>query len=345
MIMPEVAPAPGRPSAPMLSDRILACLKAPGGGDETGLEHIDGALRCPETGAVYPFVEGIPSLYTGTEGAGRDVTDRVKSFYEEHPFPSYEGLEDFGELVNKGSRNPFSANLLKAIGYNKLVLECGCGTGQLTHFLQLNNNHVLGVDMSLGSLKLAVEHKVRNDLVRSGFAQMNIFDLAVKDNAFDVVIAHGVLHHTFDARRAFGHIVRKIKPGGVVMVGLYNRYARVATRIRSHLIGVFGPKIDYVVRTRIHDPRKARIWIKDQYFNPHETWHSLDEVLGWFDDNGVEYLNCSPPILGTGGEDAPVLFDETDPGTAYQRVITQLSWFGTIAREGALFDVVGRKSG
>ncbi len=100
-----------------------------------------------------------------------------------------------------------------------------------------------------------------------------------------------------------------------------------------------------MVRTRIHDARKARIWIEDQYFNPHETWHSLDEVLGWFDDNGVEYLNCSPPILGTAGEDAPVLFDETDPGTAYQRVITQLSWIGTIAREGALFDVIGRKTG
>ncbi len=109
---------------------------------------------------------------------------------------------------------------------------------------------------------------------------------------------------------------------------------------RSNLLSLVS-----MVRTRIHDARKARIWIKDQYFNPHETWHSLDEVLGWFDDNGVEYLNCSPPILGTGGEGAPALFDETDPGTAYQRVITQLSWIGTIAREGALFDVIGRKGG
>jgi hypothetical protein len=55
------------------------------------------------------------------------------------------------------------------------------------------------------------------------------------------------------------------------------------------VIGVLGPNIDHVVRTSIRDPRKADIWIKDQYFNPHETWHSMDEVLDWFDENGVRY--------------------------------------------------------
>ena len=336
-------PAQSATPTPLFSDRILACLKEPGGGDDSGLDIAGAALRGRQNGATYPLIEGIPSLYMAEKGEGREVTDRVRSFYEENPFPSYEGLEEFAELVNKGSQNPFSARLLKAIGYNKTILECGCGTGQLSHFLQLNNNHVLGVDMSLGSLRLAVEHKVRNNLARSGFAQMNIFDLAVKDGSFDVVISHGVLHHTFDARRAFAHIVRKVKPGGIVMIGLYNRYARVPTWLRSKVIGIFGSKIDYVVRNRIQDGRKADIWIKDQYYNPHETWHSLDSVLEWFDDFGVEYLNTSPPVLGTKGEDAETLFEATDPGNAYQRLVTQLSWLGTIAREGALFDVIGRK--
>ena len=34
---------------------------------------------------------------------------------------------------------------------------------------------------------------------------------------------------------------------------------------------------------------------------------------------------------------------KTDPGSKYQRIVTQLSWLATIAREGALFDVIGRK--
>ncbi|MBI2585062.1 MAG: class I SAM-dependent methyltransferase [Rhodospirillales bacterium] len=324
-------------------EKIVACLKAPGGEDDTTLEATPDGFRCVETDEFFPFIEGVPSLYAPPPGEGVEVTTRVKSFYEEHPFPSYEGLEEFGELVAKGSQNPFSARLLDAIGYNKTVLECGCGTGQLTHFLQLNNNQVLGVDISLSSLRLAVEHKRRNDLVRSAFAQMNIFELAVKDNAFDVVIAHGVLHHTFDARRAFAAVVRKLKPGGVVMVGLYNRYARVPTWLRSKIIGLTGGNIDYVVRNRIRDPSKAEIWIKDQYYNPHETWHSIGEVLEWFEVSGIDYLNCSPPILGTDGEDAASLFQPTEAGDPYRRVVTQLSWIATIAREGALFEMIGRK--
>lgn len=325
---------------PMFSGPILACLKAPDGG---GLELENGGLRSRTSGEFLPFVDGVPSLYVPEAGAGEEVTARVKSFYEENPFPNYEGLEEFGELVNKGSRNPFSANLLKAIGYKKLILECGCGTGQLSHYLQLDSNHVLGIDMSLGSLRLAVEHKLRNNLTRSAFAQMNLFNLALEDASFDVVIAHGVLHHTHDARRAFAHMVAKVKPGGVVVVGLYNRYARVPTWIRSKLIWALGPKIDYVVRTRIRDERKADIWIKDQYHNPHETWHTIDQVLRWFEECGVEYMNTTPGILDTDGEEEENLFAKTSPGTAYQRLITQLSWLHTIAREGALFDVIGRK--
>jgi 2-polyprenyl-3-methyl-5-hydroxy-6-metoxy-1,4-benzoquinol methylase len=328
----------------MFPEKVLECLEVPESHGEA-LEQQNNTLVVPSIGKSYPFIDGIPSLFVPTDGEGEEITDRVKSFYEENPFPSYEGLEEFGELVNKGSKNPFSSELLDAIGYNKTVLECGCGTGQLSHFLQLNNNSVLGIDISLSSLGLAVEHKIRNDLTRSSFAQMNIFNLAIKDNSFDVVISHGVLHHTFDARRAFSQIVKKVKPGGIVMVGLYNWYARIPTYLRSKLVGTFGHNIDYVVRNRIHDEEKANIWIKDQYYNPHETWHSLDDVLEWFDENDVEFLNASPAILGTDGETAPTLFSKTSEGSAYQRVVTQLSWLSTIAREGALFDVIGRLKG
>ncbi len=330
-------------AAHTFSEKILRCLKAPGGTNEDVLELSENGVRCVTTGEEFPSIDGIPSLYKPAAWERSEITRRVKSFYEENPFPSYEGVEEFGELVSKGYQNPFTVKLLKSIGYNKLILECGCGTGQLTNFLQLNNNEILGVDLSLSSLALAIEHKRRNHLTRSSFAQMNIFELAVKDGAFDVVISQGVLHHTFDARKAFAQIARKVKPGGIVIVGLYNYFARIPTWVRAKMIGVFGPKIDFVVRSRIHDARKADIWIKDQYYNPHETWHSLDEVLQWFQENQIEFLNASPPILNTASEDSLDLFDPTDSGTKAQRIVTQLSWLGTIAREGALFDVIGRR--
>ncbi len=65
-------------ATPMFSDKTLACLKAPGGTDETELESTEGGLRCQQTGEVYPFLEGIPSLCQPLEGEGEDITTRVK---------------------------------------------------------------------------------------------------------------------------------------------------------------------------------------------------------------------------------------------------------------------------
>jgi hypothetical protein len=59
----------------------------------------------------------------------------LKAFYEENPFPKYDGVEDFASLVNRGQKHEFTRSLLDEIGYNKLILECGCGTRQLTQFL------------------------------------------------------------------------------------------------------------------------------------------------------------------------------------------------------------------
>lgn len=317
---------------------LLDCLTAPGSPD-MGLSRAGDGFVCPETGAVYPDRDGVPSLLAE---ATDEITGRIKRFYEENPFPNYDGMDDFATLVTRGRRNSFIRALREAIGHNKLVLECGCGTGQLSLFLSLGNNHVLGLDLSQASLALAQRHKLLYGLHRVAFVQMNVFDLAIRDASFDVVVSMGVLHHTRDAKGAFSTLVRKVKPGGIVVVGLYNRYARIPTALRSTLIGKLGHGIDYVVRARARDDRKADIWIRDQYFNPHETWHSIDEVLGWFRDNGVSYLNCQPQIADTKSDEAG-LFARHSPASAITRVTTQLSWLATIAREGGLFVMIGRR--
>ena len=110
------------------------------------------------------------------------------------------------------------------------------------------------------------------------------------------------------------------------------------------MIGLLGPNIDHVVRSQIRDKRKAEIWVKDQYYNPHETWHSVDEVMDWFAENDVDYLNCYPPIMGGDGAEANLL-SLTDPGSKSSRLLTQLSWLTTTSEEGALFIVSGRRRG
>lgn len=329
---------------PLFPSPLLRCLKPPGGPDAAAVERFPEGFRCAKSGTVYPDRNGVPSLLAGIDTDDKEkVTERIGAFYEEHPFPSYEGVQSHGDLVRRGQTNSFARRLLAGIGHNKLVLECGCGTGQMSHFLSLNNNYVLGIDLSTASLRLALDHKIRNEVPRVAFVQMNIFELAIKDGVFDVVLSSGVLHHTKDARRAFASIVKKAKPGGMVIVGLYNWFGRLPTWVRSKLIGLFGPNVDYVVRKRILDKRKADVWIQDQYHNPHETWHSIDEVMEWFRENDIEYLNCEPAIWGAQGAGEAGLFEPTDSGSKGLRVLTQLSWLTTISAEGALFVMTGRK--
>jgi hypothetical protein len=47
--------------------------------------------------------------------------------------------------------------------------------------------------------------------------------------------------------------------------------------------------------------------VKDQYYNSHETWHSIDEVPRWF-GNDVEYRTAARD-LERPGDDARLFED------------------------------------
>ena len=168
------------------------------------------------TGVRYPVIDGIPRLFVPTEGLvqSQDVTEIVKQFYEQTPFPDYDDLDNHRALLEKARSGLFARLLNEQIPYNARVVEIGCGTGQLTNFLAIAHRSVLGVDVCLNSLQLAQRFKTEHGLERAAFAQMNLFRPGLKDGFFDVVISNSVLHHTADCRGAFQCISRLLKPGG-----------------------------------------------------------------------------------------------------------------------------------
>ena len=280
-------------SLPIVPEKIRETLKAPGQPNETDLVERSGQLVCPQTGATYRCDEGVPRLMRAEPAVPAPPQRR----------PSYAGIEEFGELVSKGYSDPFRRGLLKAIGTNKRVLDCGCGTGQLSHFLQLNNNQVLGVDTSLEDLRLAMAHRAHNQLTRVAFALMDPFDLAIKDASMDVAVVRHALQRASDPARSLQHVVSKVRRGGLVLVGVHSSF----------------------VPSGNSDPR-----------------HTIDEVLAWLAASGVDYVACRPAVLGTDGEDSAV-FAPSSPGSRYARFVTQLAWFFTNRRDGGTFDVLGRR--
>jgi ubiquinone/menaquinone biosynthesis C-methylase UbiE len=240
----------------------------------------------------------------------------------------------------------FARLLNEQIPYDARVVEIGCGTGQLTNFLAIAHRSVLGVDVCLNSLRLAEKFRAEHELERARFAQMNLFGLALKDGFFDYVISNGVLHHTADCRGAFRRISRLARPGGFVIVGLYNSFSRQLHYARVALFRLTG------VTSRVLDPHFTRIgargkrdaWFQDQYCHPHETCHTLNEVLGWMEEEGLEFVNSIPqPEVGSELTLDEHLFEPRSPGTAVGRIISQLGHIGSGYREGGFFIVIGRR--
>lgn len=281
-----------------------------------------------------------------TTTAPRDVSAKVRAFYEETSFPGYEDYEGTYDLVRKATEGQYARQLDEEVPLGVRVLDAGCGTGQLSVFLSLTNRKVFGVDLSYNSLHKGQEFKEREGLKDVHFTQMNLFKPCLRPASFDYVFSNGVLHHTGDAFGAFKNLVEVLKPGGHIVIGLYNTYGRLFLDLRRVIFKVTGDRftwLDYFVRSKIRGDRKKQIWFLDQYKNPHETKLSVHHVLAWFDACGIEYVNSVPPINpGVAGE-PDRLFVPRPAGRPFTHLLTQLGWIFTEGREGGFFIIIGRK--
>jgi SAM-dependent methyltransferase len=221
----------------------------------------------------------------------------------------------------------------------------GCGTGQMSLYLARADRVVVGADLTLASLRLAEAARRRFGLSQVRFVESDLFRPALKEGAFDVVYCSGVLHHTPEPRAAFARIVRLARPGGIVVLGLYNAVARIPLRLRRVVARATGYRwipFDPVLRDRAAEPARREAWLRDQYRHPEEHRHTVGEVLRWFEGSGVEFLRAYPSAQLT-DEHPDDLFAACPDAWPPERWLAQLGWMGSLGHEGGLFVMVGRR--
>ncbi|HVQ76676.1 MAG TPA: 2-polyprenyl-3-methyl-5-hydroxy-6-metoxy-1,4-benzoquinol methylase, partial [Candidatus Binatia bacterium] len=91
--------------------------------------------------------------------------------------------------------------------------------------------------------------------------------------------------------------------------------------------------------------RKRQAWVIDQYRNPHESLHTMDEVLRWFDEEGLEFRRALPGTVFQSDFSLDYrrsLFEPESRGSRLDRWLRQVQqmWGDT---EGGLFVMIGRK--
>lgn len=293
----------------------------------------------------FKIIDGIYSFDISSE-----VTNLVKDFYFDKPFPSYSSNDNKYSILEKGNKNYLAKIFKKEIGYNKNVLEVGAGTCQLSLYLSIGtNNNIFALDGALNSLVLGKKFADQNKIDNVYFVNADLFDDIFPDEIFNFVWCNGVLHHTSNPYNGFVSLVKKLKKDGIILVGLYNRFGRIRTIVRKYFYKIFGKKFLFIFDPYLRKLKKdyskniekINAWINDQYEHPVESLHTYRECLEWFDNNNIEYINSIPNL---NVDQNTNLLKKSEIPNIFERFFIQINMiFSSYGAEGGLFVMIGKK--
>jgi SAM-dependent methyltransferase/glycosyltransferase involved in cell wall biosynthesis len=106
----------------------------------------------------------------------------------------------------------------------KRVLEIGLGFGTLGQKIAEAGADYLGMDVASNQVDLM---NYRLDLISSSgrAVRANFLKNKLADDSFDFVVSIGCFHHTGDMPACVRETYRVLKPGGVALVMIYNRFS------------------------------------------------------------------------------------------------------------------------
>ena len=172
----------------------------------------EGQLICTSCGRVFPIVRSI-ARFVPTE-------DYAHSFGYQWNYFDKTQLDS--HMGNDLSRERFFATTQwpqKMEG--QVILEAGCGMGRFTQIALETGAEIISFDLST-----AAEANFRNngDSNRVQILQASIYEIPLKKEAFDKVFCMGVLQHCPDVRAAFMSLVPFLKPGGEIVIDVYQKH-------------------------------------------------------------------------------------------------------------------------
>ena len=161
-----------------------------------------------------------------------ETSAKVRDQYESNPYPRW--------ISVAAAHTPISIEkYIKKTNlkiYDQTIIECrypeiliaGCGTGQhsIETTLEFEHKNVLAIDLSLSSLSYAKRKTKEYDLKNTEYMQADILDLEKLGQKFDIIESAGTLHHMKNPMAGWKILTQRLKPGGIMLIGLYSELAR-----------------------------------------------------------------------------------------------------------------------
>jgi len=309
-------------SAPALWENLQDLLACPECRKRLTLDA--AAFACPACGAKFPIVRGIPRFV-----ANEDYVDNFGFEWTTHSQTQLDSRE------NQTSEKQFRENtrIDPEELRGKLVLDAGCGMGRYAEVASRYGARVIGIDLSR-AVEAARQNLADRDNVQ--ILQANLLKLPFPDQTFDFIYSIGVLHHTPNCETTFRGLVRLLKPGGTIVIWLYQGYNRtsyrlsdiyrkITTRLPNRLLHAMcyvavpiyyvdvalnkihlGP-LAQIIRIMLpvshHPDWRWRVLDTFDWYSPqYQSKHTYEEVFGWFESEGLVNNRVMSFPVGVSGQ-------------------------------------------
>jgi tetratricopeptide (TPR) repeat protein/SAM-dependent methyltransferase len=240
------------------------------------------------------------------------VSLAVREQYEENPYPRWAKLPlgAAPDTIEGALRTLFpSVPEGPAQGSGCDVLIAGCGTGHcvIEAARRYRGARVLALDLSLTSLAYAKRKTAELGIKSIDYAQADILKLGALTRTFDVIEAGGVLHHLDDPFEGWRVLLKLLRPGGFLYLGLYSALGRAHIVTVRDLIAQRGYQRTAGDIRRFREdlvtggyPEVGRLWQSPDFFNMsgcrdlcfHVQEHRLTipQLKAFIDENKLAFL-------------------------------------------------------
>ena len=221
---------------------------------------------------------------------------RTQAHYDRYPFRF-----DQRAIVQEKLENRVMGRAIQALrGSSARILDVGCGACRVAHMVrEVGKGRVVSVDVSLATLRAAARHDP-GPLVNA-----DNLNLPLRSGCADLVISNGVIMVTPDARGSLRELARVVRPGGTLVVSVYDRrswyypvyrYGSPIVRKLRDWIGDTGLRLTLFplwqvgVLGLLAVALRRPCWLPlevswnlfhDQLTTPHCTFHTAEELEGW----------------------------------------------------------------
>jgi len=241
-----------------------------------------------------------------------EINKKVLDFYKIMPFNIYGDLTKACENIKSNPIDqiyPFlKENLSKAVN----ILDVGCGGGWLVNNIgyYYKSKLITGIDFNPAAIKFASEVSTKLNL-NNKFEIQDLFTFDQK--GFDLILSMGVLHHTNNCLGALDHICKLGSKKSNIYVGLYHKFGRRPFLDFVNSIKHLNEKQKFKKYQEMHkltDEVHLKSWFRDQVLHPHETQHTLQEVLEIFNKNNYVFMGTSINHFSQGDSIEKILQEE-----------------------------------